>query len=72
MTRALMIFRSEMDRDYDRFIFAPEGMSMAIADGVAKTVAGKCDYGAWEDIETKLIGLGFEAIGTWFHSEVAL
>lgn len=72
MTRTLMIFRNEMDRDYDRFIFGPEGMSMAIADGVAKAVALKCGYGAWEDIETELVKLGFQAVDSWHHSEVAL
>ena len=72
MNRVLMVFRNETDRDYDKFIFAPEGMSMVIADLVVSAVVAKCPDNDWDGIEDELVKLGFKAIEAWSHSGVAL
>lgn len=68
----LLIFRSADDRDYDKYILAPSGMSIADASTLADSIiAGmKRDYPDvnWEDIEEALVLMEFQALG-WVHCE---
>ena len=67
----ILSFRSADDRDYDKFIQAPDHMSIAEAVPLAdKTVAAVKATGDWQwnDIEEALEKLGFIAVG-WAHCE---
>lgn len=72
--RTLLIFRSEDDRDFDRYILAEEGMRLMDAAELADSIIGgvKKDmgdsYGGWDHAELYLNAAGFESIN-WIHCD---
>lgn len=66
----IIIFRSCDDRDYDKFILAPEGLGISaaasLADEVAAAVKAELDDWQWADIEDALQARGFREVA-WAH-----
>ena len=69
---AILIFRSADDRDYDKFIQAPDHMSMAIAAPAADIIIRNTKLALpewqWEDLETALEAHGFKSV-CWLHCD---
>lgn len=68
----ILIFRSADDRDYDKFIQAPDGMPMAVAaptaDAIIENTKLTLPNWQWEDLETALEVRGFKGV-CWLHCD---
>lgn len=70
--RTIIIFRNGDDRDFDKYILAPEGMGIheasVAAEECAQGVKATIEDWTWDDIEEALEALGFE-YAAWVHAE---
>lgn len=68
----ILIFRSADNREYDKYIQAPDLMSMAVAvpaaDAIIKQVKAKLPEWQWEDLESALEARDFKGV-CWAHCE---
>ena len=75
----LIIFRCAHDRDWDRFIVCPEGMSVSdaglLADKISADVIAAADPEEdldWGAFEAALQAAGFTPLGAWGHCKTEL
>jgi hypothetical protein len=69
----LIIFRSSENRDYDRYILTPLGMTSSqgalLADEIIVEVKENFLEATWDEMEVALEDKGFRALNAWCHAE---
>ena len=70
MTTRLIIIRNADDRDFDKYVIAPEGTSTFEAKGRVDEVIHHCrNLGlGWDEMELQLEMAGFE-VPAWAHAD---